>query len=82
MKSTSDFNKLSLDKRYDYISNHGKYIGVRSYYNYAINLYLVDETFYEVWYFRPDNRIEKIEKLDNFKKIDLYIKYMNELVDI
>ena len=51
----------------------GKYLAVRSYYNYFINLYLMDEEFYEVWYFRHTNKIEKIEKLNDEKKLDLYI---------
>jgi hypothetical protein len=72
------FHSLSLSERYTYISDHGKYIGVRNYYNHAINLHLVDETFYEVWYFIPDNKIEKIEPLEDIKKLDLYIKHMNE----
>lgn len=71
-----NFNSLSLSERYTYISDYGKYIGVRSYYNYAINLHLVDEIFYEVWYFIPDNKIEKIEQLDDIKKLDLYIKHI------
>ena len=73
------FNKLSLDNKYDFISEHGKYIGVRSYYNHAINLYLVEDTFYELLYFSSDNNIVKIEPLDDMKKIGLYIKHMNEL---
>lgn len=73
------FDRMSLSEKYTYISDHGKYIGVRSYYNYFINLHIVDEMFYEVCYFRPDNKIEKIEVLGDIKKIDLYIKYMSEL---
>lgn len=79
MEYIQDFNKLSLSERYNYITNNGKYIGVRSYYNHAINLHLVCDTFYEVWYFIPDNYIVKIEPLDDLKKLDLYIIYMNEI---
>ena len=57
----------------------GEYIGVRQYYNHFINLYLLDDIFYEAWYFRPTNEIEKIEALDDEKKLNLYIGYMNEL---
>jgi len=41
---------------------------------YAINLHLVGDTLYEVWYFIPENKIEKIEQLDDVKKLDLDIK--------
>lgn len=57
----------------------GKYIGVRQYYNYHINLYLLDDVFYEVWYFRDANKIAKIEPLDDEKKLNLYIQNMNNL---
>lgn len=61
------------------ILTEGEYIGVRKYYNYFINLYLWEDEFYEVWYFRPGNEIEKIVKLDDEKKLNLYIDYMNKL---
>ena len=61
----------------DHILTKGKYIGVRQYYNYFINLYLYNEIFYEVWYFRPTNVIEKITILEDEKDLDLYIISMN-----
>jgi len=64
---------LSEILKYENVVSEGKYIGVRQYYNYFINLYLLDDTFYEVWYFRPTNEIEKIEKLDDENKLNLYI---------
>lgn len=75
------FNTLSLSEKYNHISEGGKYISVREYYNYFINLYLVDEILYELYYFRPSNKIEKIEVLDDPKKLDLYINHMNKLND-
>jgi|GEM_PF-3326591 len=78
MDSTT-FGKLSLNSKYEYISENGKYIGVREYYNYFINLYLVEDVFYELWYFRSINEIEKIEVLDDLKKLDLYINHMNQI---
>jgi hypothetical protein len=68
---------MTLSAQYELISKGGKYIGVRQYYGYFINLYLLEDTFYEVWYFRESNEIEKIEKLDDEKKLDLYINQMN-----
>ena len=68
---------MELSKKFEQISNEGKYIGVRSYYNYAINLYLLDDVFYELWYFKPTNVIERIEVLNDEKKLNLYISSMN-----
>ena len=61
----------TISQKYDLIQNNGKYIGVRSYYNYTINLYVLDDVFYELWYFRPTNKIEKIEKLVDEKTLNL-----------
>jgi hypothetical protein len=55
----------------------GKYIGFRQYYNYMVNLYLYNETFYEAWYFRPTNVLERISILESEKDLDLYILSMN-----
>lgn len=76
MNASTNFNTLSLSDKYQYISDNGKYIGVRNYYNYAINLYLVEDQLFELWYFRPDNKIEKIECLTDLSKLDLYINHM------
>lgn len=57
------------------ILTEGKYIGFRQYYNYMINLFLLDDVFYELWYFRPTNVIERIVKLDDEKTLNLYIDY-------
>ena len=66
----------TLSEKYSYITENGEYIGVRPYYNHMINLYLVGDDFFELWYFRPDNKIVKIEKLTDKSRLDLYINYM------
>lgn len=71
--------EIILSQQFELISTKGNYIGVRQYYNYFINLYLLDDTFYELWYFRESNEIEKIEVLDDEKKLNLYIDNMNKL---
>jgi hypothetical protein len=73
------FTNLTISQKYDFISKKGKYIGVRQYYNYYINLYLLDDVFYELWFFRDNNTVEKIEAMGNEKKLDLYISNMNRL---
>ena len=57
----------------------GKYLGVRKYYGYFINLYLLDDTFYEVFYSPDSNVIEKVQMLEDEKHLDLFINHMNEL---
>lgn len=70
---------MDLSEKYELISNNGKYIGVRSYYNYTINLYLLEDVFYELWYFRPTNVIERIDVLEDEKKLNVYIQHMNKI---
>lgn len=79
MKSRKIFTYLSLTKKFELISEQGKYIGVREYYNHFINLYSIGDDFIEVWYFRPENKITKIEKLTDLRTLDLYISHMNKL---
>ena len=52
------FSIMKMQIENDHILSEGKYIAFRQYYNYFINLYLWQEKFYEVWYFRPTNVIE------------------------
>ena len=78
----TDFHRLSLEERFTHISALGKYIGFRITYNHVIHLYLLGETFFEVWCFPPEDSIINIEQLDDYNKIDLYIKHMTELVNI
>ncbi len=69
-------NELTLSEQYKLISTNGKYIGVRVYYNYTINLYLLDDVFYELWYFRPTNVFERIDVLNYDKILDFEYIYL------
>jgi hypothetical protein len=67
------FNNLSLNEQGEYVFQNGKFISNRFYYNYNIALYCVEDDFFEVFYFEPDNKIEKIERVKDLKVLDLYI---------
>lgn len=79
MTSVYTFPNLTLAEKGNLVFNEGNYLAVRQYYGYFINLYLVEDTFVEVWYQREENKIEKIEILDDMKKLDLYIMSMQNL---
>lgn len=72
-----DFEKLTLNERADYVWQHAKYINNRSYYGYSINLYGLNGTYIEVWYFENTQQIEKVEVLKNEKIIEQYLKQLN-----
>jgi hypothetical protein len=78
MISIQQFKALPLEERGALVFSEGKYLAVRSYYNFAINLYELYDFLVEVWYFPPTNKIKKIETLDNSKTLDLYIDFMNK----
>ena len=82
MRHPTDFNRLSPEERFSHISVFGKYIGFRMNCNHVIQLYLLNEAFFEVWCFPPEDKIVKVEPLHDYKKIDLYIKHMTELENI
>jgi len=79
MNKLLPFKSLSKAQKYKYLTEKGEYIGFREYSNYFINLYLVEDVFYELWFFRPTHIIEKIEVLDDQNKLNLYINHMNQL---
>lgn len=74
MSNLALFKSLSKSQKYKYLTEKGEYIGVSEYSNYFISLYLVEDVFYELWFFRPTHTIDKIEILEDQKKLDLYIK--------
>lgn len=80
MKSAiSNFIDSTMEERIDLICYQGTYIGVRKYYGYFINLYLLEDTYFEVFYSPEDNEIEKIEILYDTETLNLYIDYINKL---
>ncbi len=79
MIDVTKFNDSNLSEKFEIINQKGKYLGVREYYNHFINLYIVDETFIEVWYFPAENKIVNIDIIEDEKKLDLFIDYMNKL---
>lgn len=75
----TNFIEATLKEKIDLVCYRGTYIGVRKYYGYFINLYVLEDVFYEVFYSQEENVIEKIEILGDEKKLDLYIQFMNKL---
>lgn len=68
MRSLVKFKSLNLDQKGNLIFTEDKYLAVRYYYNYAVNLYELYDFFVEVWYSPEGNKIEKIEVLEDEKK--------------
>lgn len=75
----TSFPNLTLNERIDMVCNRVTYVAVRRYFNRLINLYVFEDTFYEVFMKLENDCIEKVEMLDDIKKLDLYIGYMVDL---
>lgn len=78
----TSFPNLTLDERIDLICNHGTYVAVRKYYNRFINLYVLENAFFEVFMTLERDGIDKVEILEDKKKLDLYIGYMVRLNEL
>jgi hypothetical protein len=77
----SQFNKLSLDEKgeYTFKSLDVSFVAYRSYYGHKVSLYAAPDFFIEVFYFPVENRITRIEGIEeSHKNIDLYIKKMSK----
>lgn len=78
----ASFPNLTLDERIDLVCNHGTYVAVREYYNRFINLYVLEDIFFEVFMTIERDGIDKVGMLDDKKKLDLYIGYMVRLNEL
>ncbi len=62
------FEKLSLKERVKWIYFRGEFITSIRYYQYKVNLYLIDGIYFELFYHHLGDMIEKIEILDEKAK--------------
>ncbi len=68
------FNKLNLHQRIKTLYVDGQFVTDIRYYKYKINLYLLENYFVEVFYHHRDDRIEKVEILeDKSSRMKFYI---------
>ncbi len=72
-------NIINVDSEFNDIFLEGKCIAVRLYFEYFMNLYLWNDEFYEVYFDIDSNKIIKIEKLFDEKKLNMYIDYMIQI---
>ncbi len=71
--TSRDFTKLSLGEKTKWVYFNGELITSIRYYAYKVNLYLIGEFYVELFYHHSQDRIEKIELLDEkSKRINFY----------
>ncbi|MGB3466307.1 MAG: hypothetical protein WBA74_13600 [Cyclobacteriaceae bacterium] len=62
------FNKLNVHQRLKALYLDGNFITDIRFYQYKINLYLFENFFVEVFYHPAEDRIEKVEIMENNSK--------------
>ncbi len=68
------FQKLNLHQRIKTLYVDGQFVTAIRYYKYKINLYLLENFYVEVFYHHCDDRIEKVEILeDKSSRMKFYI---------
>jgi len=63
--SKADFADLTLKSKIRYIYMGGTFLMDIRYYGYKINLYMLNNFYVEVFYNHKDDRIEKVEIMQN-----------------
>ena len=64
VQSLRHFQGLSLDEQVNFLYQNGTFIMSIRYYDYKINLYLINRNYVEVFVKHKQARIERIEILD------------------
>lgn len=68
-----NFSRLSLDEKTKWVYFNGQLITSIRYYAYKVNLYLIEDFYVELFYHHSQDRIEKIELLDDkSKRLNFY----------
>ena len=64
MSFTRDFASFELRHKVKLLYDKGEFVMSIRYYSYKVNLYLLDNHYYEVFYHHKYDKIEKIDFLD------------------
>ncbi len=74
MATREIFRKLNIQQRIKALYLDGSFVADIRYYQYKINLYLFENFYVEVFYLPTEDRVEKVEILDEkSSRINFYI---------
>lgn len=77
MYTIKDFNRLPKNEQVYKLFNDGKELLTRKHRDFIVKLFLVDETFVEIWYNSDKNLIENIKVIDENDLVKIYDKEIN-----
>ena len=80
MFTKENFLSCDISDRAALVWDLGEYVGTRDYYGYKVMLYVLPKLYVEVWYF--NNKIEKVQPIENEKSLNHYLKDINILSQI
>ncbi len=69
-----DFIKLSINQKTEALWNDGELISEKAYYDYNINLFLLDSFYVEVFFNRAEKEIVSISIQENDQILFGYVK--------
>lgn len=72
--NSSEFNRLSLEKRLSILKSDGEFIGSRSIPTHLVYLYSLDKMFVELYVINSLNQIQWIEVQTNKQILSEYIR--------
>lgn len=73
MIAWKEYRKLTLQKKIDFLYEHGTFVMAIRYYRYKVNLYLLGSYYVEVFISHKNTIIEKIAPLDsNHSRMKFY----------
>ena len=64
VQSLRQFQGLNLDEQVSFLYQHGTFVMAIRYYNYKVNLYMIDGNYLEVFFNHKQAKIDRIELLD------------------
>ena len=65
VQSLRNFQELSLDKQVSLLYRRGTFVMAIRYYDYKVNLYLLDQNYLEVFINHKRAKIDRIDLLDS-----------------
>ena len=68
----TDFINLTKTEKVSYLFSSGQFLLTREYPGYTISLYFLEDFFVEIWYTSPENKIDKIEVVQNDEVLENY----------
>lgn len=69
-----EFNKLSIEQRFQLLKKSGEFIGSKKHESYFVHLFTLNQFYVEMWRTLSTNQIQWIEIAENLDGLSEYVK--------